>query len=137
MDDPTSADNGVAYITEGGVKLDVTGTDRATGIAYTGDYPTNRLMRAEALSRAGLSTDPDDLVTEDAIADAGARLADEDAERAERERAAAAETPSLSWSRDALVEYAARHGAAHEETATKAVILDAINLAAAAANPEG
>lgn len=134
MDDPTSADNGVAYTTEGGVELDATGTDRATGIAYTGDYPTNRLMRAEALSRAGLSADPDDLVTEDAIADAGARLADEEAERAERERA---ETPSLNWSRDALVRFAARNSVTHEPSATKPEILDAINLAAAAANPEG
>lgn len=56
-----------------------------TGVAMDGDYPHNHRLRAEALSRAGKEADPDGLVSDDVIADAGKRMeaADKAAKQAE------------------------------------------------------
>lgn len=53
--------------------------DQATGIALLGGYPVNRRLRAEALFQAGKSTDEMGEVTDDAIAEAGERLAGDEA----------------------------------------------------------
>lgn len=57
--------------------------DTETGVAMDGDFPHNHRLRAEALSRAGEESDPDGLVSDDLIADAGARM--EAAEKAAKE----------------------------------------------------
>jgi hypothetical protein len=48
-----------------------------TGVALEGDYPANHRLRAEALSDAGLDADPDGIVSDELIADAGKRIAGE------------------------------------------------------------
>lgn len=108
--------------------------DEATGVHMAGaegKYPLNHRLRAEAMAAEGVTTDPDGLIGDDVIADAAKRL------KADA-KAAAIETPSLSWSRDKLLAHvdelraAGRQIAPIETDANKAAILDAINAATAA-----
>lgn len=99
------------------------------GVAMKGDYPVNRLLRSEALARAGKATDPDGLVADDVIASAGERIAAEDAEREAIERA----KPSMRWTRDQLLAHATGPdlGLTIETDANKETILAAIEAAPA------
>jgi hypothetical protein len=56
--------------------------EKETGIAMVGDYPLNSRLRAEALAKAGVDEDPDELITPALIEDAKGRL--ERAAEAER-----------------------------------------------------
>lgn len=49
------------------------------GVFMAGDYPANHRLRAEALAKARRKSDPDGIISDDLIEQAGARL------RAERE----------------------------------------------------
>lgn len=99
------------------------------GFAMAGAYPLNFRLRAEALSQAGKTTDPDGLVDDAAIEDAGKRLA---ADAAARDANPATAAPSLSMTRDQLVEAAEARGLTVAPNDTKATILDAITAADAA-----
>jgi len=95
-------------------------------VTENGTYPANHRLRAEAMARDGVTTDADGMISDELIASTKDRLAREDAE-------AKANTPSMDWTRDRLVEFAARTpGAFHETDANKRAILDAINAATAA-----
>lgn len=50
-------------------------TRKSDGVAMSGGFPVNHRLRAEALAEAGKTADPDDMVSQEAIADAKARLA--------------------------------------------------------------
>lgn len=103
-------------------------TDPATGIATDGEWPINLNFRAEAMARAGVTTDPAEMVSDQVIAETKDRL---DSEATEAAKADAGQ-PSMTWTRDRLIEEATRRGAAFETDANKAAILDAINAAPAA-----
>lgn len=61
-----------------------------TGIALVGKYPLNHRLRAEALHKAGVKSDPDNIIDAEAIAAAGPRIAAaEKAEKAEQREAKA------------------------------------------------
>jgi len=101
-----------------------------TGVALIetefGTYPANHRLRAEAMARAGVVKDEDGHISDELIASTKDRLAREDAEND-------ASKPSMGWTRERLVELAARTpGATHEGDANKRAILDAINAAPAA-----
>lgn len=74
-----------------------------TGVAMDGDYPHNHRLRAEALAKAGEASDPDGIVTDELIADAGERIEREEEansvdgrSKSELETMAAAEGVDLS-----------------------------------------
>ena len=98
------------------------------GVAMDGEYPANIRLRAEALAREGVTTDPGGLVDDDTIGDAANRLAHEDADA----RAAAAAAPSLAWTKAKLVAHAEEMGLTVETDANKEAILANINAATAA-----
>jgi len=102
------------------------------GVALHGDYPLNLRLRAEALAKDGKDSDPDDRVSPDTIAEAGARLKRAEAAEAERER----NTPSLKWTEKRLRDEAERLGLAVETDANKPAILKAIEAAPAASQTE-
>jgi hypothetical protein len=69
-------------------KLDeFTAARQAEGFAIEGLYPANLRLRAEALSIAGKTEDPDKIIGADMIASTGERLAAEAREAAAREKA--------------------------------------------------
>lgn len=73
------------------------------GVALDGDYPHNHRLRAEALAADGKTSDPDGLVSDELIADAG--------ERVRRIEEAEAEARRLdNRSKADLEEIAAREG---------------------------
>jgi hypothetical protein len=87
-----------------------------------GEYPVNHRLRAEAMARDGLTTDKDGRISDELIAATAERLDREEAGR-----------PSMDWTRDKLVAFAAKlPGVTHESDANKRAILDAINAATAA-----
>lgn len=88
----------------------------ASGVALVNGYPLNRRLRAEALSAAGKTDDPDGLVTSGDIAAAGVRLK--------------AETPSLAMPKADLAAIADRTPGASSD-GTKADILGSITSAGA------
>lgn len=127
----------VVHTTATGVGLDASGNAPATGVAYTGDYPSNYRMRAEALARDGHETDPGGILTPEAISEAADRLAVEKAEadaQAARERK---ETPSIRWTLDRLTKEAGVRGVPVNEDMDKGAILAAIIAAPAAPTTEG
>jgi len=75
------------------------------GHALEGEYPHNRRLRAEALAKAGKTTDPDGIVTDELIAETADRLERED--RAAEEEAAAS-TPTMDMTRDEIDAIGAR-----------------------------
>lgn len=78
-------------------------TREGDGVALHGDYPLNHRLRAEALAKDGKTTDPDNMVSDELIVDAG--------ERMKRLEAARDEAESLEGRRKAeLEEIAATEG---------------------------
>jgi hypothetical protein len=119
------------------------GIDPGTGFAHDGEWPVNSRLRAEAMARGGVSTDPAGFISDDLIAETKGRLAEEAAEAErltteakERDEAEAAKAPSSKWTLGDLAAEAARRGVTVEGDATKAAILAALN-AAPAATTEG
>lgn len=76
-------------------------TDDA-GIVQHGGYPLNHRMRAEAMARAGVTTDEMGLIDDDLIAETVDRLKVEDEEEAAKREAAERAKPSMRWTRDQL-----------------------------------
>lgn len=71
--------------------------DAETGIAMAGEggkYPLNHRLRAEALSKAGRKSDPDGLIDDALIVDAGERLAADAKAAAASAKSEATATPS-------------------------------------------
>lgn len=101
------------------------------GFAMADGFPLNHRLRGEALVAAGLAEDPAGHVTPDFIADTADRLDAERRDAAEREAEAEANTPSMGWTRDRLVEEAGRRGVAIPSNADKRAIVDALNPAPA------
>lgn len=98
--------------------------DEATGFALQGGYPVNARLRAEALADAGQTTDPEALIDDNLITSTAERL---EAERADAQKAQADATPSMDWTKERLLDEAARLNIPVEGSATKAQILEAIN----------
>lgn len=109
------------------------GIDPATGFATDGEWPINLRLRAEAMAAAGVSTDPQSLVSDELIASTKDRLAAEERERIQADKTA----PTIKWSRDRLVEAAAKVGVVTTDEMDKATILAAIEAAPAATGQEG
>lgn len=89
--------------------------------------PLNARLRAEHFAKAGKVEDPHGLVPPELIRDAKDRLAAQERDRAAAEAAA----PSLSWSKDKLLDEAEHRQVAVADGATKADILAALEGAAA------
>lgn len=102
------------------------------GFPLVGGYPLNSRLRSEALAQAGVTTDPDGIVSDEHIAATGAQL-----EAVAKAEAAAESEDRLSvrMARDKLIEIATAEGVAFEPDATKASLVDAIT-ARRAANTE-
>jgi len=103
-------------------------TDDA-GIVQYGQFPLNHRMRAEAMARAGVTTDEMGLIGDDLIAETVDRLKVEDEEAAAKVEAAERAKPSLRWTKDQLAEYAGKNGVVFETDANKDTILAAIEAA--------
>jgi hypothetical protein len=99
------------------------------GVALLNDYPVNHRLRAEAMARDGLSSDPDGMITPELITDAAERL---DAEKAAAD-AAAREAPSMKWKLDDLRDAASKANPpiAGAESMDKAALVDALTGAQA------
>lgn len=106
--------------------------DPETGVALAGGYPVNHRLRAEALFKAGKEEDPDAIVSNELIADAGARLkADEAAEAARRPAV------STTMTREALDKIASDEGLDPSAYSTKDDVVAAIEAKRASGTEPG